>query len=145
MRDTFKKLIYAIEQSSMAKQASAVQAEAAVNRPMSYNGVRRTSRDGRTGYGGPSVADQAFGVTATSMLPNLETNMSMHNGKMSEQFLASGSFLDMKSGQGIAAAVGANTTSDILFLKRLLFLKAALDNDQSVSSFAVPFDEDKAF
>jgi len=30
-------------------------------------------------------------------------------------------------------------------LKRLLFLKAALDNDQSVSNFAVPFEEDKAF
>ena len=52
MRDTFKKLIFAIEQSSMAKQASAVQAEAAMNRPMSYNGVRKTSRDGRTGYVG---------------------------------------------------------------------------------------------
>ena len=51
MRDTFKKLIFAIEQSSMAKQASVVQGEAGINRPMSYNGVRRTSRDGRTGYG----------------------------------------------------------------------------------------------
>ena len=37
------------------------------------------------------------------------------------------------------------TTNDILFLKRLRFLKAALDNDQSVSNFAVPFEEDKAF
>ena len=42
---------------------------------------------------------------------------------------------------------GANhTTSDILFLKRLLFLKASLDNDHSsLSNFAVPFDEDKVF
>ena len=37
------------------------------------------------------------------------------------------------------------TSSDILFLKRLLFLKAALDNDQSLSNFAVPFEEDRAF
>lgn len=61
---------------------------------------------------------------------------------MSEPFSASGSFLDAKS-QSIGGA--PNTTSDILFLKRLLFLKAALDNDQSISTFAVPFDEDKAF
>lgn len=37
------------------------------------------------------------------------------------------------------------TTSDILFLKRLLFIKASLDNEQSISNFAVPFDEDKTF
>ena len=40
---------------------------------------------------------------------------------------------------------GSAATSEILFLKRLLFLKAALDNDQSVSNFAVPYEEDKAF
>ena len=61
---------------------------------------------------------------------------------MSEPFSASGSFLDAKS-NSIGGA--PNTTSDILFLKRLLFLKAALDNDQSISTFAVPFDEDRAF
>ena len=47
--------------------------------------------------------------------------------------------------RGGGAAGHPTTTSDILFLKRLLFLKAALDNDQSVSNFAVPFEEDKAF
>ena len=62
---------------------------------------------------------------------------------MSEQpFTASGSFLDAKS-QSMGGA--GNTTSDILFLKRLLFIKASLDNEQSLSNFAVPFDEDKAF
>ena len=60
---------------------------------------------------------------------------------MSEPFSASGSFMDAKSLQGGVQT----TTSDILFLKRLLFLKASLDNDQSLSNFAVPFDEDKAF
>ena len=66
----------------------------------------------------------------------------MHGAKMSEPFSASGSFLDAKS----TSIGGLTTTSDILFLKRLLFLKAALDNDQTISNFAVPFDEaDKAF
>jgi hypothetical protein len=58
------------------------------------------------------------------MLPNLhEGNMSMHATKLSEPFSASGSFLDAKS------AANQPSTSEILFLKRLLFLKAALDND----------------
>ena len=62
---------------------------------------------------------------------------------MSEPFTASGSFMDAKSN---SLGGGGATTSDILFLKRLLFLKAALDNDQTLSNFAVPFDEDsKAF
>ena len=65
-------------------------------------------------------------MNAQSILPNLnDANTSMNNAKMSEQF-ASGSFLDAKSSQPQG---GAATTSDILFLKRLLFLKAALDND----------------
>mmetsp|Transcript_40071 Transcript_40071/g.52495 ORF Transcript_40071/g.52495 Transcript_40071/m.52495 type:complete len:163 (+) Transcript_40071:1679-2167(+) len=70
--------------------------------------------------------------------------MSMQNAKMSEQFLASGSFLDAKSSNAQVGGAGT-TTSDILFLKRLLFLKAALDNDQTISNFAVPFEEDRAF
>ena len=68
----------------------------------------------------------------------------MTNAKLSDQFHASGSFIDVKSSQ--PHGIGSGTaTSEILFLKRLLFLKAALDNDQSVSNFAVPYEEDKAF
>ena len=61
-------------------------------------------------------------------------------GRGPDALNASGSFLDGKSSMN-----GQQTTSDILFLKRLLFLKAALDNDQTMSNFAVPFEEDKAF
>jgi len=32
-----------------------------------------------------------------------------------------------------------------MFLKRLLFLKASLDNETQFNSFAVPFEEDRAF
>lgn len=88
-----------------------------------------------------SVADQNFGVTAQSILPNLNENPSILNAKMSEPFSANGSFLDAKS----QSTGPQTTTSDILFLKRLLFLKAALDNEASSSNFAVPFDEDKTF
>ena len=88
-----------------------------------------------------SVADHNFGVTAQSILPNVNENMSMLNAKMSEPFSANGSFLDAKSQ---STGPQMTTTSDILFLKRLLFLKAALDNEVAMSSFAVPFDESKA-
>ena len=108
---------------------------------MSIGGGKRT---GRSAY--QSIADQNFGVTAHSILPNLnDPNQNMNSKQLSDQFLASGSFLDAKSSQVPATAAGTTTTSDILFLKRLLFLKAALDNDQTVSNFAVPFDEERTF
>ena len=79
---------------------------------------------------GMSVADQNFGLTTQSILPNVgENNVSIQNAKSSEPFSASGSFLDAKSQSGAGGQPLINTTSDILFLKRLLFLKAALDND----------------
>ena len=92
MRDTFKKLIYAIEQSYMAKQAQTTDGQ----RPNSFAGAKRVG--GRQAqFPGTSIADQNFGVTAQSILPNLENNTSMQNARMSEPFSASGSFLDAKS------------------------------------------------
>ena len=102
-------------------------------RPNSYGGSKRL------GQRGISVADQNFGVNAQSMLPNVNDN-----NLSSQPFSASGSFLDAKS-NSIGGGQQQPNTSQILFLKRLLFLKAALDNDQSLSNFAVPFEEDKAF
>jgi|TARA_B110000285_G_C15114269_1_gene613119 hypothetical protein len=32
---------------------------------------------------------------------------------------------------------------DVLFLKRLLYLKASIDNEPTVSTYAVPFQEEK--
>lgn len=125
----------------MAKQAAGQSYGGAAEhqgRPHSFGG----KRFGRGGLGtGMSVADQNFGVNAQSILPNVNENQSMLNAKMSEPFSANGSFLDAKS----QSTGPQTTTSDILFLKRLLFLKAALDNEASTSNFAVPFDEDKAF
>ena len=67
------------------------------------------------------------------MLPSLD------GVPRSSDYNASGSFIDIKN-----HPAGANqTTSDILFLKRLLFLKASLDNDATtLNNFAVPFEED---
>ena len=47
--------------------------------------------------------------------------------------------------EGKSQLSGGQTSNDILFLKRLLFLKASLDNEGSLSNFPVPFNEEKAF
>lgn len=81
MRDTFKKLIYAIEQASMARQATS--SNVSEGRPVSYGGKRTGKGQGLTN----SVADQNFGVTAHSILPSVhEGNLSMQNAKMTNHF-----------------------------------------------------------
>lgn len=35
------------------------------------------------------------------------------------------------------------TSSDILFLKRLLYLKASIDNEATLNTFSVPFEQEK--
>ena len=35
-------------------------------------------------------------------------------------------------------------TSEILFLKRLLYLKASIDNEQTLNALTVPFEQEKA-
>jgi len=77
MRDTFKKLIYAIEQNNLARHATSTVADG--GRPVSYGA---TSKRGSKHAHGSSIPDQNFGVTAQSILPMLhEGNMSMQNAK----------------------------------------------------------------
>lgn len=74
-----------------------------------------------------SVADQNFGTgqlvpytgTGGQVLPALSDT-----GKQNSQPL---SFMDLRAQTSDGASGGPNS-SDILFLKRLLFLKATLDN-----------------
>jgi hypothetical protein len=35
-------------------------------------------------------------------------------------------------------------TTEILFLKRLLYLKASIDNEQTLNALTVPFEQEKA-
>lgn len=42
-------------------------------------------------------------------------------------------------------SVGQQTTTEVLYMKRLLFLKAALDNESTVNTVALPLEEDAAF
>ena len=50
------------------------------------------------------------------------------------------------SNTGISGQGPQQTTSDILFLKRLLFLKASLDNESSINNInSLPLGEDGAF
>ena len=80
-----------------------------------------------------SIADMNFGVQAHGILPQLGSG----------GIGANSTFMEMKTH---AAATGTSqATNDILFLKRLLFLKATLDNETTFNNFAVPFEEDKTF
>ena len=47
-------------------------------------------------------------------------------------------------GRDSVASTRAPGTSEILFLKRLLFLKASLDNESTLNTLTVPFEQEKA-
>ena len=66
----------------------------------------------------------------------------MGSAQTKGDFYASQSFTDIKS---VGSGGAGSTQNDILFLKRLLFLKASLDNETQFNSFAVPFEEEQAF
>jgi len=139
MRDTTKKLIYAIEQqqvSSKEERATVL----AIKPPMS----KPVTRDGMSSIGATkssntflSVADQNFGVKG---LPLLNASEDSHSQKKLEKGKNPSGLLTPST-----AAVAGQTSGDILFLKRLLFLKASLDNEASLANFPVQFNEAKAF
>jgi len=50
--------------------------------------------------------------------------------------------------EGAQSAIGGSqpvlpSTSEILFLKRLLYLKASIDNESTLNAFSVPFEQEK--
>lgn len=71
-----------------------------------------------------------FNANGTQLLPTLGPNDTQKG--------VNNSFMDFKT-------QGNQTTSEILYLKRLLFLKASLDNANTVNSLQVPLSEDRAF
>ena len=46
-------------------------------------------------------------------------------------------------GSAMTAAGETNTTNDIMFIKRLLFLRASLDSEGDLTNLAVPFEDEK--
>ena len=46
-------------------------------------------------------------------------------------------------GSAVTTGAATNTTSDIMFIKRLLFLRATLDSEGDLTNLAVPFEDDK--
>ena len=43
----------------------------------------------------------------------------------------------------MTTATRTPATSEILFLKRLLYLKASIDNESTLNTFSVPFEQEK--
>ena len=136
MRDTTKKLIFAIEQQQVSTKDD--KAVLALKPPMSKAGTR----DGLSSMGNnrsgtfQSVADQNFGVKGLPLLNASEDSLSQK--KLERNKNPSGMMTP-------STAAAGQTSNDILFLKRLLFLKASLDNEASLANFPVQFNEAKAF
>ena len=116
VRDTVKKLIYAMEQNEVSS-----------GKGVRGAGTARDSIKGRVN-GGDFMG-------GTQLLPNLG------EGEGANKNFAN-SFIEFRNS---TADGGKQTTSEILYLKRLLFLKASLDNENNLNTLAVPLEEDKAF
>ena len=83
---------------------------------------------------GKSIADQNFGEN----LPGLGSDTTVRASNVQ----SGNSFFDIKS----HGSNSTNNAGDILFLKRLLFLKASLDNETALTASQAKLpDEDKAF
>lgn len=94
----------------------------------------------RTGGTYQSIADQNFGVQGGPALPQLNSSNYTTSKKKFEKMNAT-------SGYGEVKSQGSNDQSanEILFLKRLLFLKASLDNETTLNNFPVSFNDTKVF
>ena len=109
-----KKLIYAIEQA----QISAVKTSSDVTLPALHKkNVKSIKMAGQTEL---KTASGFFGGLDDQSSPG-KANAKSPTSKSSNQ----------------------PGSSDILFLKRLLYLKASIDNDVGLNTFSVPFQEEK--
>ena len=136
-RDVLKKFIYAVEQATVTKgKAEKETVMTKINSERSHYGANSGSVTRPDTHRTRSIADQNFGT-----LPGLPASENTTHRESARQ---QASFMDMKS---TMSGPGQNqTTGDILFLKRLLFLKASLDNETAISSSqAIRLDGDKIF
>lgn len=117
--------------------------------PKSTHESKRISR----GFVRASIADVNFGTGAT--LPHVNQQNSTIGTSTTSAHICQidgsqqttkvpESIFDAKS---ISTASGIHTspmtTSDILFIKRLLFLRAQIDNEDNLTNIATLFDEEK--
>jgi len=118
-----KKFVYAVEQSTINKTKLETKED-----PTKLNSARSNYVAHSGSVTRPntqrSIADQNFGT-----LPGLQSEMTARDRESARQ---QASFLDMKS--SISGPGGNQTAAEILFLKRLLFLKASLDNETAISN-----------
>lgn len=141
-KETVKKLIFAMEQHLTAL-SSGPTSSATIPRSASANRASRSQRNVGSAAGTRPPLSGTFGVVGrksaaennfsaqnqlvpagdhTTLLPTLTTQT---DSKGMHQPL---SFIDLRAQSGDANSYSALTTHDVLFLKRLLFLKATLDN-----------------
>ena len=148
-----KKLIFAVEQSALSKQH---QQTAGLEQPSqgpkadenwmeisSYQNLPTQSKGTDRTIVLKSVADHNFGSIDNSMqamLPTIASEQSTQRKTDLGDFQWSTSFLE--SAGTSRSTTGNHNTSDIIFLRRLLFLKQSLDYDSSADPL---IEEDQAF
>ena len=146
LKETIKKLIYAIEQSQISSVKSST------GGPFSKQEGAGASQGVGTSQKGSLVNGQ--------QLPTLIKGQKAHGRNMSQVASnmdgKSGGFFGQSTdnasvgGQGSIQSqyqpTGAGkvpATSEILFLKRLLYLKASIDNEQTLNALTVPFEQER--
>lgn len=133
LKETLKKLIYAIEQSQIpAIKTMAGHGQSQHNNLPSLSKSRLPTRekDGKPGSSGGF-----FGQKRSLALADSGEDaglISFHRGSRDLSPKASRDKNDL-----------SHVAPDVLFLKRLLYLKASIDNEPTVSTYAVPFQEEK--
>ena len=174
LKETMKKLIYAIEQSQVAlvRRGSLLNKEEEA--PVSHrHNETMTATLSKKLTNQDYFADASFSQSQGSNLPTLirgkKQQLSYKKGPVTigvassnrkESFFASGpgsNNLTTDTGSNAKPGLGGLSSardslastrgpgaSEILFFKRLLYLKASIDNDQTLDTFSVPFEQEKA-
>lgn len=131
MKETIKKLIYAIEQ----QQVSAVKKPPAENNYVSQE---------------PTISKSLPGLSSKikSRQRNRDRNYSQR-GSTGGFFQESAPAFETQADTGMQAQQSQPlihsqpSSSEVLFLKRLLYLKASIDNESTLNAFSVPFEQEK--
>ena len=126
LKDTVKKLIYAIEHNQFANLKALDVPTQSIN----------------------DLNSQTHGQLPSLMKGSKSKGINRNSKNGSDGFFGQASHregeMDFNKTLGSAITPKSKTnSSEILFLKRLLYLKASIDNESTLNTFSVPFEQEK--
>ena len=145
LKETVKKLIYAIEQNQVSSvKTPQIQPTLAKYSTVEMNGNGGAEPTNLPNLMKPSKSTRNGSRTATTK----HGSKSFFRGSQEHIDLPDKFSVTLGSVQGAESATGGSqpilpSTSEILFLKRLLYLKASIDNESTLNAFSVPFEQEK--